>query len=89
MNRVKPDLNNVEFSDMIKLISDGDLCGYYRTPYKTYKFYAEKDEEYGSVDIKVLVDEMDMDFGDFFKEYEYISDWVNYRFTVKKAEVEQ
>lgn len=86
----KFDTNQVGFVDMIKLISDGDKVAYYKTPYKTYKFYAEKFYAEGddgfTPDIKVQVDDMDLSFGEFFDEYEYISDWVNYKFTVKSPE---
>ena len=81
-------MNNVGFEKMIKLISDGELCGYYKTPHKTYKFYAVIEGGYAP-DIKIQVDDMDLSIGEFFDEYEYLSDWINYRFTVKKAEVEQ
>ena len=82
------DYNNVGFEDMIKLISDGELCGYFRTPHKVYEFYAECETGFAP-DIKVFVDDMDLSIGEFFDEYEYLSDWINYRFVVKKVEVEQ
>ena len=90
------DMSNVGFEDMIKLISDGELCGYYKTPHKTYKFYGEGDDYVHDCDtgirltpdIKIHVDDMDLTFGEFFDEYEYISDWISYRFIVKKPEVE-
>jgi len=84
----KLEMDNVSFCDMIKLISDGELCGYFRIPHKVYKFYAEC-ETGCAPDIKVYVDNMDMTIGEFFDEYEYLSDWINYRFVVKKVEVEQ
>lgn len=82
----KVDMTCVGFEDMIRLISDGDMIGYFKTPYKTYRFYAEKDMDFNDIIIKVQFDDEDVEFGDFFQEYEYISDWINYKFTVKPVE---
>lgn len=81
----KVDMHNVDFSQMIKLISDGDKVAYYKTPYKTYKFYAEVDDGF-TPDVKIQVDDMDLSFGEFFDEYEYITDWIDYKFIVKSPE---
>lgn len=77
------DMNCVGFEDMIRFISDGDKVAYFRTPHKSYKFYAETDEEFNDVIIKVRFDDVDVEFGEFFHEHEQIFDWIDYKFIVK------
>lgn len=72
----------VNFIEMVNQVSP-EYSAYLTTPYKTYKFYAEM-TEFGSKEIRIQVEDDDFTFGDFFGEEEYIEDWVNHWFTLKK-----
>lgn len=81
----KIDYNNVGFEDMLKVVCDREYDGHYSTQHKKYRFYAEESEEFNDIIIRVQFDDEDVEIGNFFQEYEHISEWINYRFTLKKS----